>query len=320
MDPLQILILTLGWIVAILAAAKYLPEILGIKPMNLTDFLVFSQLFLFLIEAVILTISCGDWLFLSVVRYAVTPLLSANFLTIGLYSSYKVYLTVLKRRRAIAECLKYPNSLIDLMKLISIFFLPIYLVLPLLLTAGSIEILLDDSYQQMIMVISSFIVLCFSLEGLKTAMSESPKRMRRLWKWVTTLERGDAKEIILNIIIPYAILSSISGILSSPLYEFIQLIVLGPPFSLLSVIFAKYILVELKDGIFRLLMTLLLCSLIISASSSLLLASGTIPDLIYFQIVSLASLDKHLMRRPLLKEFVNLIVILSFLLLILHFH
>jgi hypothetical protein len=312
-DPLQILLMTLGWIVAILAVAKYLPEILGIQPMNLTDFLIFSQLFLMLIEAAILTISCRDWLFLSVVRYAVTPLLSANFLAIGLYSSYKAYLTIIKRRRAIAECLKYPNSLKDLMKLTSIFFIPFYLILPPLLAAGSITILLDDSYQQMVMVISSLIVLYFSLEGLKAAMDESPRRMRRLWKWVTTLERGDVREILLNIIIPYAILSSVAGILGSPLYELIQLIVLGPPFSVLSVIFVRYILGG--DGI-KLLMTLLLCSLIVSASSSLLLASGKIPDLIYFQIVSLASLNRYLKRRPLLKEFLNLILILFFLLII----
>jgi hypothetical protein len=317
-DPIQILILTLGWIIAILAVAKYFPEILGIKPMNLADFLIFSQLFLMLIEAVILTISCRSWLFLLVVRYAVTPLLSANFLAIGIYSSYRAYFTIIRRRKAIAECLKYPNSPADLMKFISVFFIPLYLILPLLSVAGSIAILLDNSYQQMVMAISSLIVLCFSLEGLKAAMGESPRRMRRLWKWVTTLERGDPREILLNIILPYATLSLIAGILSEPLYEFIQLIVLGPPFSVLSVIFVRYILIGLKDGIIRLLIMLLLCSLIVSSSSSLLLASGKVSDLIYFQIVFLASVNKHLIKRPLLKEFVNLIVILLFLLIILY--
>lgn len=63
---------------------------------------------------------------------------------------------------------------------------------------------------------------------------------------------------------------------------------------------------------------LLLCSLIISSSPSLLLASGKISDLIYFQIVFLASVNRHLIKRPLLKEFVNLIVILLFLLIILY--
>ena len=304
------ILMLLGSISAFLAITRYLPKLLGLEPVGLLEFIAFIQYSLLLIEAVILTASCGDELLIAV-NYVVSPLLSANIFTISLYATYRMWIRLAERRKLILLLIKTCQKPSDLMRCFSLLLLPLYLILPPLMVLISPFILLDPSLKPLNMVISSFIVICFSLEGLKLALNERPKG--KLWRWLTSLERGDLKEILLNILLPYAGISLVSSFVKGFPNEIIQLIVLGPPFSVLSLIFARSLLRDLRDGVLM-LVRVLLSLLVIGASISLILASGPVPDLIYLQIVAISSAGRYLAKRSaLMRELANLLMIILFL-------
>ena len=316
----DVVALAILWFLLILAV-KQASKALGFE-LKLIEFLRFSKLFLVLIEAAILAFfMMKDELALLISNYVVSPLFSTTLSAIGIYSIRKIPL-IFRRKNEIKDlmmsCFKcsFRELLRNYIKCLSFLIIPLYVLLPFILIFGVIKLQMDPLRIPFILAVSSFMSICFSIEGLRMSMEGcSFSRRGALWKWITTIERGNLREILMNIVLPYFLLEIFSSLgISSPFHDALELIFLGPPFPVLSMVFVYCSLREqIPSGAPEKVLTCLLYLLVVGASIPLILASGILPDLIYFQIVTLACLERRL-KGDLTRELVSTAVISAYLL------